>query len=364
MGIMTAAVRGGIRPGDGPDDDPPDDEGTPGRHRIRSSVLRVVVALLVVAAVVVVAFRHRVQFDSGTESLGQGSPYWLALAMLGTTLLWVAGTLAQLGSLPVRPPLGRLFFVQIAGNFANHLMPTGSGGLAVNLRFLRRTGFSRGTAVGALALNTVAGVLAHMLLLAGAIALAPGLLDTIGHRLNLVGRLRGFGLDHRTLWIAAAVILAAGLVTALAAVARRGSHLPDRVVRLWRSACRHLRHESERLIAVARDPVHAGQLWLGSLAAPLLHVVILTAVLRAVGDPLPVTTVLVTYLLVSALSALLPSPGGVGALDVALALGLVAVGVPSAAAVGAVLGYRLITVWLPLLPSACLLAILIHRRVI
>lgn len=350
-------------------DDPSDGEHAPGRHRtgrlpFGPSTLRVIVALLVVAAVAVVAFRHRVQLDGGTDSLGQGDPYWLAVAVLGTALLWVAGTLAQLGSLPVRPPLGRLLVVQIAGNFANHLLPTGSGGFAVNMRFLRRTGLSRGTAVGALALNTLVGVLAHLLLLAGAIALAPDLLGTIGDRLDLLGRLRTIGLDHRTLWIVCAVVLAAVLLAVPAAMARRGSHLPDRLIRVWRSTADHLGRETARLAAVARDPLHAGQLWLGSLATPLLHVVILTAVLRAIAAPLPVMTVMFTYLLVSALAALLPSPGGVGALDVALTLGLIAVGAPSAVAVGAVLGYRLITVWLPMVPSACVLALLVHRRVI
>lgn len=349
--------------------EPPSGEHPPPRRRIGkwpigSSAIRMIVALLVVAAVVIVAFRHRVALDDGTDSLGQGNPYWLALAVLATALLWVAGTFAQLGSLPVRPPLGRLLFVQIAGTFANHLLPTGSGGLAINLRFLRRTGLSRGTAVGALALNTTVGALSHLLLLAGAIVLAPGLLDAVGDRLDPIGRLRSIGVDHRALVIGCAVALGAAVAAGAAVLVHRRSRLVGRVTALWRSARRHVRSEAARLAAVARDPLHAGQLWLGSLAAPLLHVTILTAVLQAIGHPLPVRTVLLTYLLVSALSALLPSPGGVGALDVALTIALIAVGVPSAAAVGAVIGYRLITVWLPMVPSACVLAVLVHRRVI
>ena len=47
-----------------------------------------------------------------------------------------------------------------------------------------------------------------------------------------------------------------------------------------------------------------------------------------------------------------------------LVAGLVEAGQPAAAAVAAVLAYRLITVWLPLAPSGCLLALLIRLRVI
>jgi len=66
----------------------------------------------------------------------------------------------------------------------------------------------------------------------------------------------------------------------------------------------------------------------------------------------------------SSVSALVPSPGGFGALDVALVAGLVAVGTPSATALATVLAYRLLTVWLPLVPGACVLAVLLRRRVI
>ena len=41
-------------------------------------------------------------------------------------------------------PFGRVSSVQMAGSVANDLLPAGIGGLAVNLRFLRRLGVSQG----------------------------------------------------------------------------------------------------------------------------------------------------------------------------------------------------------------------------
>jgi uncharacterized membrane protein YbhN (UPF0104 family) len=47
-----------------------------------------------------------------------------------------------------------------------------------------------------------------------------------------------------------------------------------------------------------------------------------------------------------------PSPGDLGALDVTLVGGLVAIGAPAVTAVAALLGYRMLSVWVPLLPGA------------
>jgi len=44
--------------------------------------------------------------------------------------------------------------------------------------------------------------------------------------------------------------------------------------------------------------------------------------------------------------------------------GLVALGITPSVALGAVLGYRLLTVWVPLLPGALALALLVRRRVL
>jgi uncharacterized membrane protein YbhN (UPF0104 family) len=57
------------------------------------------------------------------------------------------------------------------------------------------------------------------------------------------------------------------------------------------------------------------------------------------------------YLAGTAVAAGTPTPGNLGAVEVALSTGLLAIGIPSGAAVGAVLIYRLLTFCLPLLPG-------------
>jgi len=63
------------------------------------------------------------------------------------------------------------------------------------------------------------------------------------------------------------------------------------------------------------------------------------------------------YRLLTVWLPLLPTPGGLGSLDAVLAYALTTAGAASA-----VLGYRLLTVWLPLLPGLLVLALLVRRR--
>ena len=53
------------------------------------------------------------------------------------------------------------------------------------------------------------------------------------------------------------------------------------------------------------------------------------------------------YLTGSAVGSVVPTPGGLGAVEAALSAGLTAAGLPGATAVSAVLLFRILTFWLP-----------------
>ena len=78
---------------------------------------------------------------------------------------------------------------------------------------------------------------------------------------------------------------------------------------------------------------------------------VLWAADQAVGDTPPVTIVLMGYL-IGQLGGLLPLPGGVGGIDGGLIGVLVLYGAPVAATVAAVIAYRLILFWVPLIVGA------------
>ena len=308
------------------------------------------VAAVAVLLVAVLAVLNRDSLSACVGSTAGADKEWVSLAVVGTVLLWVSGTMTQLGAISIRPSFSRVLAVQIAASFANHVLPAGSGGIAVNVRFLRKLGMTRESALAAQALSSTVGLINHMLLLMAALALAPRASQRLGVHLPEVPAMT----------TVVGVLGCIGLGLVLAVVLRRGLATRRRLAR----ALGVLRAEALALRRVLRDPRRAAELWLGSVSAPLLHSLILVFVLRALSCPMSAGLVLLVYLAASAVSGLVPSPGAIGALDVTLSAGLVAAGAPTPSALAAVLIYRLVTVWGPLVPGACVLGVLVRRKLV
>ncbi len=74
---------------------------------------------------------------------------------------------------------------------------------------------------------------------------------------------------------------------------------------------------------------------------------VLWATFQAFGLSPPLTIILMGYL-IGQLGGLLPIPGGIGGIDGGLIGTLIVYGTPAAGTAAAVLGYRVILFWLPL----------------
>lgn len=279
---------------------------------------------------------------SGTDLLEHVSYGWFLGAAATVGMTWLAGALCQQGAIMDRLPVGPLLAVQFAGSAANQFLPAGIGVAAVNVRFLQKQGVPRATALRSVGLNTGAGAVVHLLALV--VLLCAGL---VAPRL----------LAGRVLLVLIMFVVLASLGAVVAAVPRlRRPVLAVLITQV--GAARN------QWAAVARRPARVIELWTGSAAVPVLHATTLAVVTAALGGRSSVGTVFGAYFLASTVSAAVPSPGGFGALDAALILALTAGGLSATTAVAAVIGYRLLTVWIPLLPSACVLGLLRHRSFI
>lgn len=92
----------------------------------------------------------------------------------------------------------------------------------------------------------------------------------------------------------------------------------------------------------------------GMLLLTGVFVMCLDASIRAFDhghQPLSYASIAVVFLAGNALGSAAPTPGGVGAVEGALTFGLVLAGVPKEVAAPAVLLYRMMTLWLPVLPG-------------
>ena len=93
------------------------------------------------------------------------------------------------------------------------------------------------------------------------------------------------------------------------------------------------------------------QVLLGALGYWAFDNAVLWATFHAVGASPEISIVLMGYL-IGQLGGLLPIPGGIGGIDGGLFGALVLYGAPVASTAAAVLAYRLILFWVPLLVGA------------
>ncbi|MEV8554078.1 lysylphosphatidylglycerol synthase domain-containing protein [Streptomyces glaucescens] len=313
---------------------------TPGAYTpssARRRYWRLPLTLALPAAAGWLAHRHWPVLASGAGRLAVADHGWLLVAATAVTATWACSALAQQGAVPRALPAGRLVAAQFAASAANHVLPAGVGAGAVTLRFLMRCGLPAGRSATALAVKATAGAAVRGALIAVLALACPGVL-----------RLPSGSGGRIALALALAVVLAVAVLPALA--------------RRWPRARRAAAAVLADVRAVHARPRRAAALWGGSLAFAGLHAVALIAVTQAVALPLPPARVALLYLAASSAAALLPTPGGLGSLDAALGLALTAAGAPPPAAASAVLGYRLLTVWLPLIPGLLVLAVLVRRR--
>ncbi|WDM10483.1 flippase-like domain-containing protein [Streptomyces lavenduligriseus] len=304
--------------------------------------VRRVLCLVPLALVAVAAVRHRALLAEGFGQLRTASWPWLLVAAGATCLTWVAAAVTRQGAVVQPLPKGRLLATQFAAGAANHLLPTGLGAGAVNLRFMTVCGVPLARSSAALALYVLAESVGRLGLLAALLIAFPGAL-----------RPGALLPDHP----APVLPVAAGLLLLAAAGLALLRPLRARVRSFVREALGEAR-------SVHARPARALALWGGSLAFPALQAAGLAAVGRALGLPVPPAHTALAYLAATVAVALVPTPGGLGSVEAALIVALVAVGGPAAVATAVVLAYRIITVWLPLLPGAVTLGALVRLKVI
>ncbi|MEU1182925.1 lysylphosphatidylglycerol synthase transmembrane domain-containing protein [Streptomyces sp. NPDC005820] len=305
--------------------------------------LRRVLCLLPLLLVTVVAVRHRSVLAEGFGHLRTAQWPWLLAAAGATCLTWVAAAVTRQGAVVQRLPRLRLLATQFAAGAANHLLPTGLGASAVNLRFMTVCGVPLARSSAALALYLLAEGVARVGLLTVLLLVFPDALRL------------GSLLPHGAVGPLVAALVAVVLLAAAALTFVRRLRTP--VFSFLRTALGEAR-------SVHTCPSRAAALWGGSLAFPVLQAAGLAAVGQALGLPVPAVHMAVAYLAATVAVALVPTPGGIGSVEAALIVALVAAGGPLALATAVVLTYRVITVWLPLVPGAVTLGALVRWKVI
>jgi uncharacterized membrane protein YbhN (UPF0104 family) len=257
---------------------------------------------------------------------------WVAAAVLFSAASYVAAAMALLGFVPERVPFLRTVAAQVAGSFVKIVAPAAVGGVALNTRFLQRAGVRPGLAVASVGASQLFGLGCHILML-----LSFGYLTGTEKTPSLT--------PSRT--VIAGLLTVAVLVLVVTSVPFLRKFVVTRVRSLFAGVV-------PRMLDVLQRPQKLITGIGGMLLLTACFVMCLDASIRAFGDEsasISLASVAVVFLAGNALGSAAPTPGGVGAVEATLTVGLIAVGLPKEVAAPAVLLYRLLTLWLPVLPG-------------
>jgi uncharacterized protein (TIRG00374 family) len=279
-----------------------------------------------------------------------GSPYWIFVALLFGCGMF-AGYVAMFRGIFLRAGATRIdwkasYQITMAGLAASRIFAAGgAGGLVLTAWALRRSGMRR---------RVVADKTLTFLILTYMPYMAALIVCGLGLRLGIFNGPAPFGLTVVPA-IIAFIVTAIGVSTVLvptdlqhrleAFARRRGrigrlaqrlANLPASASAGMRDALRHLRHP---------DPALAGAILFWAF-----QVAVLWASFRAFGEAPPLA-VLTQAFFVGMFGNLLPMPGGVGGVEGGMIAALAAFEIDAGQAVVAVLLFRAVTFWLPMIPG-------------
>jgi len=281
------------------------------------------------------------QVGSSWHAIQSAHWAWLPVVIAMSALTYLASAISLIGGVPGRVPFWPTVLAQAASSFVNRVSPANIGGMALNARYLQKSGVDPAAGVAAVGLSALAGAVVHGILLVIFFVWAS---RSLAHAFKLPPA-------SKLLLILAVVAAVVGIVLAT----RRGRRFAaTRVLKSLRSAYSSLRR-------VAVSPGKLTLLVGGSALVTLAYIGGLAASIQAFGGGVGIAEIGAVYMAASAIAAASPTPGGLGAIEAALIAGLTGVGLGSGPAVSAVLTYRLATYWLPVAPGWIALHVLQRR---
>jgi uncharacterized protein (TIRG00374 family) len=256
---------------------------------------------------------------------------WVPLIIALSAVTYLASAVALMGAISPRVRLWPTILAQGASSFINRVSPANVGGMALNARYLQKSGVEPAAGVAAVGVNSLAGAVVHLILMVIFFAWSS-------RRLGQAFKLP----STSTLLAILAIILA---VIGIVLATRQGRRFASgKLVPGLRSA-------AASLSRVARNPGKMTMLFGGSALITLAYIGALAVSIEAFGGGPGFVVLGAVYLGGAALAAAAPTPGGIGAIEAALVAGLTGVGMANGPAVSAVLLYRLATYWLPVAPG-------------
>jgi uncharacterized protein (TIRG00374 family) len=321
--------------------------------RLTKSVRRVVVFILIVFVLYLILPRL-IGEGKALEMLRDASwpLLFVAVCLEFVALLGYANLFRHiLRVLDLRLGLGTMYSIVLAGLAASHVVGAGgAAGIVVSYNALRKRGAPHGLIFVAIAAQNFFNYIVLWMLFLGAMAwgLLTGGLEPARYSVAIL--LIGF-----LLWLTGYGIYLYNRRTKMRRRVAQVAALVNRISHKKRIEQEHIDEWLDHLFAGMRAmSTHRGAKRMAltySCVFWLFDMMCLYLTFRAFGFHVGFTPLVMSYVVAYAVGSLMPTPGGLGAVETLLITMFIGFGVPSAAATVTVLSYRLINFWLPMIPG-------------
>jgi uncharacterized membrane protein YbhN (UPF0104 family) len=219
--------------------------------------------------------------------------------------------------------------VQFAGAFISKLLPQSVGSLTVNTYYLTAAGHTITQSASVMALNALTSSIGFGLIIIAAIIFGgSSMLGNIQHK------------DHNTLVIIGILIAVSIILWFVVHMRFFKQKVSGFIASLWDNFKTYKEQPSKVLWGIVSNA-----------AGSMTGITALYLCGHAVGLPITLPQVVLSYAFGSIAGNLVPTPGGLGGAEAGLYAGFVLAGYDESASFAAVMIYRMITYWMPIIPG-------------
>lgn len=287
--------------------------------------------LMTFAAYAVISLLGGVDVDELISTLSGASwPWVLAALIVGQTTV-MSETVSTQGASARRLAAGPLVALQVAIGFVKLAVPSSAARMGMVLRYFQKQGVPAPMALSISAIETFTGFLVQLLLLGLVVGVGSVEMALPETPASSAGNLMA---------LLVTLVVAAGVMGVVVAVV---PGLRARVIERFRPWL----GEASAATDALRSPIRLLQLVGGNAVTQVMYALALSACVVAFGSDIDLGAALAVYVVAALFGGFMPVPGGIGVMEAALTVGLVAVGVGESAALAAAITFRIVTFYVP-----------------
>jgi len=256
---------------------------------------------------------------------------WLLLALAVTCMSFLASAITQFTAGNYLGKISEIAYLDFAGSFINHFLPFSVGGVNLTSRYYKKLGEPPAKALAMSTIPIIFGVVSTIVMVA---IISP---ITLVHYFN---KIHSYHLSGWKFYLIIGILVAFIIV-----------------IVMYRQKVKAFLFEAWTGLRSIKDPRQLGILLGGSLGVTITSTAVLFLSVIAIHRSASIIAIFVLYVTSSLVSSGAPTPGGLGATEAVLVIGLHALHLSLPDAAAATLIYRFFTFWLPVIPGA----IALHR---